>query len=223
MKALERQEATQEDADETVPLFQTRSSPPSALDHEDPGVQQISRQFTGSTLTDLRLPVSPETTPSMSEEDSEASTKVASNFSPRKSSVPTGRPHQTSTLNVEHDGRLLPPSPLRSEDGFQDISRKSFSGKSTLVGSEETPPQTGILELEEVVEDAMQELFRARQKELTAKPLRVRPQDPVHRPSESVKQMFQEFAKDEMDYRRPNTRELLRLGTWWLLKVSQAS
>ncbi|KAL9120549.1 MAG: hypothetical protein Q9187_002895 [Circinaria calcarea] len=219
MKALERQEATQEDADETIPLFRTQSSPPSALDHEDTGVQQLNRQFTGSTLTDLRLPISPERTPSMSEEDSEATIKVASTFSPRKSSMPTGRPHQTSTLNVEHDGKLFPPSPLRSEDGFLDNSRKSFSGKSTLVESEEMPPQTGILELEEVVEDAMQELFRARQKELTAKPLRVRPQDPVHRPSESVKQTFWELAKDEMDYRRPNTRELLRLGTWWLLKA----
>lgn len=135
-------------------------------------------------------------------------------------SVPTGRPHQSSGLSVDHDWKNFPPSPLSSDSGYQDNSRKSFSRKSTVVGSEGTPPQTGTPDLEEVVEDAMQELFRARQKDHTAKPLRIRPQDPVHRPSESVKQIFEELARDEMDYRRPNARELLRLGTWWLLKVS---
>lgn len=187
MKALERQEATQDDAEEMILLSQAGSVPASAVDLEDSGMHQLNRQFTESTLV----------------------------------SVPAGRPHQSSGLSVEHDLKAFLPSAWSSHNGMQENARKTSSGKSTVVGSDETHPENATPDLEEVVDHAMQELFRARQKEHTAKPLRIRPQDPVHRPSESTKRIFEELAKDEMDYRRPNARDLLRLGTWWLLKVSQ--
>ena len=72
----------------------------------------------------------------------------------------------------------------------------------------------------EVVAEAMKELSNVRRREQSARPLRIVDQDKVHRPNQFVKAKFQELAQDELKIRKLNSRDWLRVATWWLLKVS---
>lgn len=51
------------------------------------------------------------------------------------------------------------------------------------------------------------------------RPLRVAPQDEIHRPDDELKAKFQDLANDELKIRRLNVRDWLRVATWWLLKA----
>ena len=226
MRALERQERQEqmrEETDEMTPLTRAKTTPGNAHDPEDSNTFRMQRQFTEATdvtLVDRVATASPESTPSTSEEDVDLGGRIAPPANPRTLSLPTGRPNPG--LNVERGWKAFPPSPMKSDDGHHDTPRKSFSGKASnrsgdLNNKEDNP------ELAEVVEEAMQELFKFRQIEMSRRPLRIRPQETTHKPIESLKQTFQSLAQDEMAFRRLNSKEWLQLGTWWLLKVGSRS
>ena len=75
----------------------------------------------------------------------------------------------------------------------------------------------------EAVTEAMKELSKIRQREISKRPLRIVPQDPVHRPDDSLKEKFQDLVNDELKLRRLNAKDWLRVATWWLLKVIACS
>ena len=72
---------------------------------------------------------------------------------------------------------------------------------------------------DEAIADAMKELSKIRQRELSSRPLRITRQDPERRPDSIISERFQKFANDELKIRRLNVKDWLRVATWWLLKV----
>lgn len=73
--------------------------------------------------------------------------------------------------------------------------------------------------LMEIIAYATEDLRRIRMQEQLLRPLRVEPQDKVHRPDADLRRTFEASARLELKVRRLNTRDWLRVGTWWLLKV----
>ena len=51
------------------------------------------------------------------------------------------------------------------------------------------------------------------------RPLKIEPQDKVHRPDADLPVRFEASAHLELMVRRLNIRDWLRVGIWWLLKV----
>ena len=221
MRALERQERQEqmrEEIDETTPLTRAKTTPNKIYDTDDSNTFRMKRQFTegtDATLVNRIATTSPETTPSTSEEDVDLGGKSAPPANSRKLSLPIGRPNLG--VNVEQGRNAFPPSPMKSDDGAHDNLRKSSSRGGDLNGKGENP------ELAEIVEEAMHELYKFRQIEMSRRPLRIRPQEAAHKPIESLKETFQSLAQDEMAFRRLNSKEWLQLGTWWLIKVGDCS
>ena len=73
--------------------------------------------------------------------------------------------------------------------------------------------------VEEAVADARRELVTVRQREQTSRPLKIVNQDPERMPDPALRALFQRSADDELQIRRLNARDWLRVATWWLLKV----
>ena len=73
--------------------------------------------------------------------------------------------------------------------------------------------------VEEAVADARRQLLTVRQREQSSRPLRVVGQDPQRTPDPALSALFQKSANDELQIRRLNARDWLRVATWWLLKV----
>ena len=220
VRALEHQDAIQDeykqdDYSDTIPLARAKTSPGDSPHPESDGTKGISRQFTsftGTTMIEPARNISPDLTPSISEEDgSEHGVQPPSRIH-RKSTSSIGS-RQSPRLNVIRDWRAHPPSPVRSVNEVREGSRPYSAPRSTALPIEE---ESGV---SEAVEAAIKELSKIRQKEQYAKPLRTRARDSLHTPTESLKNHFLALSQEEMDYRRLNTRDWLRTGTWWLLKV----
>ena len=215
-RALEYQNTDQEETDDTTPLFRSKTSPIDHLDGEN-SISGISRTFTSSTLLDRDVGTSPES--SINGEDvSEVGIRMSSDTAARKFSNPTNKPLSARSMTVERDWPPLSPNLVKSEDAYQHVPRKSPSEKSSL-RSEDTCRKDYTPNVATVVHEAMQELSNIRQRELSVRRLRIKPQDPVHRPNETLKRRFEELAQYEMADRRLNSKDWLRLGTWWLLKA----
>lgn len=249
MKALERQEATvsnsreqmqsqeqeeDDELDELSPLKKSQTAPQARTatpDVEGLGLQGLRRAFTGATLVEPVSNVSPESTPSMSEEDT---SEFGSPLPPMRKKPPTHigkrKGSSYSMDRVERDRKALPPSPRPSED-YQAEHTKSPSSdlkkpRSKKLASTSKGPAVKVNgmgqnapDVDEVVAEAMQQLSRIRQKEQSARPLRIVRQDPVHQPDETLKARFQQLADDELSIRRLNAKDWLRVATWWLLKA----
>ena len=213
--ALERLDATQEETNELTPL--TRSTL-SRTDYLEPDLSSsFQRQLTGSTLTDRRVYTRSESPSASEEESSEFGLSVTSYPLLRKSSLPV--PKKSSQRLQVQETSVPVPSLAMAGGGFHDgVKKRSASDVSS--GDTALKPSGKTLDLAEVVADAIQELSLIRQKEQSAKPLKIRSQDPIHRPGESLKKSFSADASDEMQYRKLNTKDWLRVATWWLLKSS---
>jgi len=215
-KALEFQEAAQEDSNELTPLTKSALSRTGCL---EPDVfSNLQRQSTNSTLIDRHAAASNEPLSASEEEGSEFGISVTSFPSPRKSSIPVPKKSsRRSPFGYAQEPSVLIPGSTLTDSGFRDgVKKRSVSDVSSRDADFGLSGKT--IDLAEVVADAMQELSMIRQKEQSSKPLKIRPQDPVHRPSESLKEYFSADASDEMQYRKLNTRDWLRVATWWLLK-----
>ena len=227
MKALERQEASEaaaETSDDTSsPLARSRTTPAEPHESTDAnglGLRGMQRQFTDLTLVDRTA--SPEATPSMSEEDASdlGSTARSTTVSPRKPSGPNGKYRRSRSNTI--DSRPFPPgsSPKNSEAELSGTTRTKVNDSPSIVNREPSVKGGNAPNVLEVVAEAMKELSRIRQQEQSQRPLRIVPQNPVHRPDDSLRETFQELVNDELKVRRLNARDWLRVATWWLLKVS---
>ena len=243
MKALERQEATESNAkkedqelekedevDELSPLRKVKTAPSArsvASENEGLGLQGLQRAFTGATLVE-NFQISPDSTPSVSEEDLQ---EFGSPPVGKKNGAPAmGRMRKGSNVSAQ---KALPPSPHTSSEDYVDENKDSpydspKKPRTKRLMSNPTEPITGLngpslgdkqLDVQDVVKEAMQELARIRQKELSARPLRIVRQDPVHQPDDALKTRFQQLAEDELKIRRLNAKDWLRVATWWLLKA----
>ncbi|KAI9754855.1 MAG: hypothetical protein M4579_004512 [Chaenotheca gracillima] len=208
--ALERQQVSPDTAEEDV-----MASPPprQSTDVKEPAkglaIQGLQRVGTEATLVDRASAASPESTPSLSEEDlSEfGGSSMMTPTRSRKISSSSRKPN-VSLSPTPYESKMLPPSPRSSE-----MSDRSTISSPDAVPTKQNP---GVLE---VVQQAMKELSRIRQREQSSRPLRIVPQDEVHRPDENLVQKFQDLANDELRVRRLNARDWLRVATWWLLKA----
>ena len=220
IRALEIQEAEQEteqearDSIDELPLLtHARSAPAENNDVESLGPKGMSRQFTGTTL----VPYTPESTPSMSEEDgTESSTNIPITPKTRNTSTPSSKTRRPSNLSI--DRGVKGSSQTNQEDGHYDMPKRLGTDRSnSKMGELSTKGWTP--DISEVVAGAMEELSRIRQRERATRPLRIVPQDAVHRPEEALKARFHELANEELEIRRLNAKDWLRVATWWLLKV----
>ena len=226
IRALERQEASEEGIDEDddlAPLQKSKTAPTAPYESSDTNSlgTGISRAFTGTTLVDPSNAISPESTPSMSSEDT-------SDFGPASPATPNKRDWvQTSTGKTrlgpgspDRDSKALHTGPVIGELGSESArkhmrSRRLLSSAGESTTMKEEKPQN----VSEVVADAMKTLSLIRQKEQSARPLRIIRQDPQHAPDDTLTMRFQEHVNDELQIRRLNARDWLRVATWWLLKV----
>ena len=201
MTALKRQEAEEEatqvdedDIDEQTPLTRSITTATTLVGGSvgGPGVQGIRRNITGTTLVDPG-PKLPQDSPSLiSEEDTD---ELGVSYTPmsRKEWPSPDKPILTPAGNPNLDNKI-------NGGPFGSFGRKSN-------------------DVVEIVQEAMKELSIIRQKEQSLRPLRVFRQDKNHQPDDSLKKQFQQLANDELQIRRLNARDWLRVATWWLLKV----
>ena len=230
----------EDEIDELSPLQRARTTP-LAVRNGSPeadglGLQGLRRAFTGATLVDTMPSVSPETTPSTTseEETSEFGSPRMAKEIPIFKKTPTqiGQMRKGSSTSMDQGLKAFPPSPRISEDNNREIPRSSPAGddlkkprskRLMSTGAESITKSNGIgskaPDVVDVVAEAMQELARVRQREQSARPLRIVRQDPVHRPHDALTERFQELAEDELKIRRLNARDWLRVATWWLLKA----
>lgn len=225
IKALERQEASDaagELSDDTSsPLTRSRTTP--AEPHEPTEANGLGlrgmglqRQFTDLTLVDRTA--SPESTPSMSEEDA-SDLSVAgrsTTVSPRRASGPNGKSRRSASNTI--DSRPFPSS-SKISDAETGTTKPKLNDTPPIVNEEPSVKGGNAPNVLEVVAEAMRELSKVRQREQSQRPLRIVPQDPIHRPDDWLRQNFQELVNDELKVRRLNARDWLRVATWWLLKV----
>ena len=212
LSALDRQLKAQEQGDEELssPLSKERTTDSNEASTGYP-MEGINRQFTGSTMVADRIVPSPDSTPSLGSE--EAFDNVCND---RSTTLILGRTRRPSQLRS--DVKPLTASPRASEEGIDAKSKRSSSAMIPTAPEElstkEPTPNVG-----EAVAEAMRALKQVRKLEQSNRPLPIKPQDPLHKPSEELKKQFQEFADNELKLRKLNARDWLRLATWWLLKV----
>ena len=227
IKALERQEASEGEAiddedDQLGPLEKSKTAstvPSENVDANRLGLG-IKRAVTEDTLVESYIGASPESTPSMSSEDA---SEVASTspITPRHkrqwTPISTGRARPGGSFSTDGDLKAFAPSTITSGDLGDDSPQKpNRSRKGDTTTARHEKPQN----VDEVVADAMKTLSLIRQKEQSARPLRIVRQDPQHAPDQALQMRFQELVDDELKIRRLNARDWLRVATWWLLKVS---
>lgn len=223
--ALEKQEADpieelEEAGDQVDTMKPLRKSKTSLLESDGLQSSGLSRQMTGNTLiaVDRNMPTSPDSTPSLESDDySETATSNPSTPVPRKGSATYNR--KPRGLSASSAAKRYPPSPVGSDDDFSEGPKRSQSEKQR--SSVQAPRVKGgnVPNVFEAVAEAMRELSRIRIREQSSRPLRIVPQDPVHRPDDALKAKFLALANDELKIRRLNARDWLRVATWWLLKV----
>ncbi|KAG8531403.1 uncharacterized protein KY384_003032 [Bacidia gigantensis] len=112
---------------------------------------------------------------------------------------------------------LLDGNLKHQHNGYNHASGRKLSEPIKLVDDSavsDEPP-----DVKEIVAEAMQELMKIRQKEQSARPLRIARPHPAHQPDDILREQFQQLAEDELKIRRLNTRDWLRVATWWLLKA----
>ena len=245
IKALERQEATASDdlsqniededgIDELTRLGKAKSTPSKhtiTSDTSGLGLQGLERQLTDTTLVDNRnvRNLSPDSTSPLSEDDPQESSLPQRNKAevPIMSRIRRGLEHDKQT--IPSSSPFAPPPPPTSFDDLDEKAklhsggspRKRVMSSSTENALRQDEHGVGSKDpnLQEVITEAIQELARIRQKEQSARPLRIVSQDPVHQPDDILKARFQQLAEDELRIRRLNVKDWLRVATWWLLKA----
>lgn len=136
---------------------------------------------------------------------------------------------QRPVMSADQDNRALSVSSTAQEE-YSVTSIKSGRSRRRSLTSLHPPDQAngniifGTAQsktriVEEVVADARRQLVTVRQREQSSRPLKVVGQDPQRTPDPALSALFQKSANDELQIRRLNARDWLRVATWWLLKV----
>lgn len=241
LQALERQEASQDTTDtamELAPIARSQTEPAATsrtkdlsevcdepAEPKDLGLRRLERAFTGATLVEPPADLTSDRTPPMSDEDVSESGSPPAGVSKAKP-IGTGRIRKASTFNVQDEVKAFLPSPMAAEENPGIFpNRPSWKRKASL-GRDMPNPKGGKDRLHhdedgvmDVVADAMNELAKVRQKEQSARPLRIVREDPLHQVDDSLKRRFQQVAEEESRIRRLSAKDWLRVATWWLLKV----
>ncbi|CAO1603241.1 hypothetical protein XANCAGTX0491_006833 [Xanthoria calcicola] len=241
LQALERQEASQDTTDtamELAPIARSQTEPAGTsrtkelsevceepAEPKDLGLRRLERAFTGATLVEPPADLTSDLTPPMSDEDVSESGSPPAGMSKAKP-IGTGRKRKASTFNVQDDVKASLPSPTAAEENPEIFpNRPSWKRKASL-GRDMPSPKGGKDKLHhdqdgvmDVVADAMNELAEVRQKEQSARPLRIVREDPLHQVDDSLKRRFQQLAEEESRIRRLSAKDWLRVATWWLLKA----
>lgn len=136
-------------------------------------------------------------------------------------SVPPQTRHST-TSQAASPGlfRDIVSNTLSTEFGQGD-SYSGSSTKQTSIMSRDT--SSADLDHSNIIQALANARIRAQQvqiQEQVLRPLRIEPQDNFHRPNADLKMRFDASARLELTVRRLNIRDWLRVGVWWLLKVS---
>ena len=230
LSAVEREQATQEDDDMEekndvlAPLGKTQTEPvkvprtPTEGGSDGPG---ISRAMTGSTLVPGHTTsvLTPELTPSASEEDG---TELGSHFSNRqKKATANYGTHRGSLSSPTLHPYALPPSPLSSD---KRSSEDPVAPHTTRIGSSSDPtlPAQGSqkeLNVAEAVAEAMRKLSVVNNQQRAERATKLPRQNAQHAPNEALKRCFQRQIEEELRAKSLNTRDWLKMGTWWLMKV----
>lgn len=212
-----------DEIDELAPLNPPKNTPTRGL----PGYTQeqaVERSLTETTLYEPGR-MRAESTPSPSDED-------ASDFNTSK---PYALKHNRTNLRqrpvvvTDQDHGALPISP-RASDEYSITNNKSDRSQKRFPTGGESADQTKnsavavIAEsqnriVDEALADARRQLLTVIQREQSTRPLKVLTQDPERTPDPALCALFQKSADDELQIRRLNPRDWLRVATWWLLKV----
>ncbi|KAL8641509.1 MAG: hypothetical protein Q9226_008624, partial [Calogaya cf. arnoldii] len=241
LQALERQEASQETidtAEELAPVARSQTEPVGASkskhisevpeELEEPkglGCRRLERAFTGATLVEPTADLRSDLTPLMSDEDVSGFGSPPAGPS-RTKPTNTGRIQKASTFSVQEDSKAFPPSPLTSEENSDTLPKRPSWKRKASLGRDNPNAKGGKDKLHhdqdgvmDVVGDAMNELAKVRQKEQSARPLRIVREDPQHQADDTLRQRFQQLAEEELRLRRLSAKDWLRVATWWLLKA----
>ena len=176
------------------PLEQTQTARSERSDAGNLSLQNIDSMSVGTPLHDRNFNNSPRSSPPLGEDQT-------SGISNRRMSdkISNGRP------NI---GILAQKS--RANEELLDHSPPTQTAKHST---------SRIQEVADVIGEAKREMSKAIQRERSSRPLPIIRPDPDHQPDETLTIRFQESVDHELQSRRMNARDWLRLGMWWLLKV----
>lgn len=240
-QALERQQTTPpadsseslEAEDVIKPLERVTSNQTDVADNDDPRIGPLLRRSTaisGTTLVGAggrHISTSSDSTSSMHSDDvSENGVSPPCSPIARKSSFPSKPTYPSHSFSGTHR-KFSTASPRSSDNALPETKNSHrFEKPPDKTTQADNNQDLGKIEngttpnVFEVVAEAMKELSHVRKREQSARPLRIVDQDKVHRPNQFVKAKFEELAQDELRIRKLNSRDWLRVATWWLLKVS---
>lgn len=219
------EEALNQQTDEQALLNPPKNTPARGL-IGDTQEQAVQRTLTESDTT-LYEPVTTQadSTPSPSDED-------APEFDTSKPYIPQHKRtdlRQRPVLVIDQDHRALPLSPRASDEYSMTNYKTDRAQKHFLTGgqSAEQTKNSAVAviaerkkrNVDEAVADAKRQLVTVRQREQSTRPPKVPTQDPERTPDPALRAYFQKSADDELQIRRLNPRDWLRVATWWLLKV----
>ena len=238
--AIEREQANQQEAevdadadadeegDSLAPLTKTKTAPSmSVASTSTPATEDgsvtigVSRAMTGSTLVPGRtgsiLPS--DLTPSASEED--GSELGSSPLSRRTKSPIGGGIRQRSTSDSLTGLHIFPPSPLSSDVTSSDREKGPRPHRVTSMGDASPLLTKPVKEqnVDEAVAEAMEKLSMVNNQQRAERAMKLPRQNALHAPNAALKRCFEKQIEEEMKAKSLNTRDWLRMGTWWLIKV----
>ena len=234
-EALNKHDPEFED-DEVAPLMKPRTF---SSTHRDSDLMSTSiaipkRRPTEKTLGEKTL-VTNMDYPSSASGDSDPGSPSPVRIS-RQMSTPTKSHLRNSSIPI---GGYGPPSPL-TDDGGSYKNRRSSDNKSYIGENHNrgllidtrsrmneyyltaTPDASIVdpeMEFAAAIDIAKEELSRIRQQERQARPLKIPDRTLFPEVVPRAKTEFEQSLKMEIKYRSLNTRDWLRVGTWWLLKA----
>lgn len=217
-----------DEMDDFTPLNPARTAPA-----RGPAVySQASAVERASTETTLYEPARMRAESSPSPSDSSLSEFDASRSgiaNPHYRTLPGIDLRQRLVVGGDQDNRALSVSSTAQEEYSITSIQSGRSRRRSLTSLQPTDQANGLSGfgmaqsktriVEEVVADARRQLVTVRQRELSSRPLKVVSQDPQRTPDPALSALFQKSANDELQIRRLNARDWLRVATWWLLKV----
>lgn len=217
-----------DEMDDLIPLNPAKTAPA----YGPTIYSQASAVGRTSTETTLYEParMRAESSPSPSDSSfSEFDVSKSGIASPHQRPVPGIDLRQRLVMSTDQENRSLSVSST-AQDEYSVTSIKSGRSRRRSLTSLQPPDQAngnivlGIAQsktrlVEEAVADARRQLLTVRQREQSSRPLKVVSQDPQRTPDPALSALFQKFANDELQIRRLNARDWLRVATWWLLKV----
>ena len=229
--AIEREEARRnpqdvddvEDGNETLaPAAKTKTEPSTPLRTAEGGSGGVglSRAYSGSTLVpgNFGSPFSPDLTPTVSEEDS---SDIPSPPLHRQRVVSSsGIAGQRSSSSTVLGAHALPPSPLSSEHAPAPQPNRLGSNSDISRGTMKMLQEPNV---DEAVAEAMRKLSIVNNQQRPERAMKLPRQNPSHAPNDALKRCFQKQIDEELKAKSLNTREWLRMGTWWLMKVSDTT